>query len=430
MKALDDPAVRQNSYLTSDADWISFDETTCTSPDQISIAPGYLDREWTENGRRCFHYAMDKPILDFYSTLSARYAVEKTDHDGVKIEIYYHPDHKFALPSMLQASKDGLDYFSKNFSPYQYRQYRIIEFPRYQGFAQAFPNTIPYSEGIGFVYRKEEGDDKVDLAYFVTAHELAHQWWAHQVIGGNGQGSTMFSEGLAEYSALTVLEKRYGREATQKFLRRELDGYLRGRGTERKKEVPLLYVENQPYIHYQKGSLCFYALRDYIGEDAMNSALRAFLGKWAFKGPPYPTSRDLYSEFDKVTPDSLKYVLRDLFEDMTFYDNKTDSATTTKQADGTWNVHLVLRAKKMKGDSVGNTRDVPVGDYMDVGIFGDRVPGQKLGEPLLVKKVHITQAVTSMDFVVPKEPKRAGIDPYNKLIDRTPEDNAIAVTRR
>ena len=280
------------------------------------------------------------------------------------------------------------------------------------------------------MYRKEEGDDKVDLAYFVTAHELAHQWWAHQVVGGNGQGATMFSEGLAEYSALTVLEKRYGREATQKFLRRELDGYLRGRGTERKKEVPLLYVENQPYIHYQKGSLCFYALRDYIGEQAMNSALHAFLDKWAFKAPPYPTSRDLLAEFDKVTPDSLKYVLKDLFEDMTFYDNKTDSATTTKRPDGAWNVHLVLRAKKMKGDSVGNTRDVPVADYMDVGIFDDHVAGQKLGEPLLVKKVHITQNVTALDFVVAKEPKRAGIDPYNKLIDRTPEDNAIAVTRR
>ena len=181
-----------------------------------------------------------------------------------------------------------------------------------QGFAQAFPNTIPYSEGIGFIYRKEEGDDKVDFAYFVTAHELAHQWWAHQVVGGNGQGSTMFSEGLAEYSALTIMEKRFGREAAQKFLRRELDGYLRGRGTERKKEVPLLYVENQPYIHYQKGSLAFYALRDYIGEDAMNSALRAFLAKWALKGPPYPTARDLYAELDKVTPDSLKYVLTDL----------------------------------------------------------------------------------------------------------------------
>jgi aminopeptidase N len=331
---------------------------------------------------------------------------------------------------MLQASKDGLDYFGKNFSPYLYHQYRIIEFPRYAGFAQAFPNTIPYSEGIGFIYRKEEGDDKIDFAYFVTAHELAHQWWGHQVVGGNGQGSTMFSEGLAEYSALTIMEKRFGREAAQKFLRRELDGYLRGRGTERKKEVPLLYVENQPYIHYQKGSLAFYALRDYIGEDAMNSALSAFLAKWALKGPPYPTARDLYTELDKETPDSLKYVLKDLFEEMTFYDNKADTATTTKRPDGSWGVHLVLKATKLKGDSLGSTKDVPIADYVDVGVFGDRVPGQKLGEPLLVTKVRITQPVTVLDFVVPKEPKKAGIDPYNKLIDRTPEDNVMAVSLR
>jgi ABC-2 type transport system permease protein len=430
MKALDDPAVRLNSYLTSDADWITFDETTCTAADQISIAPGYLDREWTENGRKCFHYAMDKPILDFYATLSARYAVARTEYNGVKLEIYYHPRHVFALESMLQASKDGLDYFGKNFSPYLYRQYRVIEFPRYQGFAQAFPNTIPYSEGIGFLYRRQDGDDKVDQAYFVTAHELAHQWWAHQVVGGNGQGATMFSEGLAEYSALTLMEKHYGREAAQKFLRRELDGYLRGRGTERKKEVPLLYVENQPYIHYQKGSLCFYALRDYIGEEPMNTALRAFIQKWALKGPPYPTARDLLAEFDRVTPDSLKYVLKDLFEDMTFYENKADTATTTKQADGSYAVHLVLHAKKLKGDSVGNTREVPMADYVDVGIFGEHVPGQKLGAPLLVKKVHITQNATTLDLVVPTEPKKAGIDPYNKLIDRTPEDNVIAVVKR
>src|SRR6185503_12193818 len=187
--------------------------------------------------------------------------------------------------------------------------------------------------------------------------------------------------------ALTIMEKRYGREAAQKFLRRELDGYLRGRGTERKKEVPLLYVENQPYIHYQKGSLAFYALRDYIGEEAMNTALRAFLAKWALKGPPYPTARDLYTELDKVTPDSLKYVLTDLFQEMTFYDNKADTATSTRRPDGSWGVHLVLNAKKLK----------------------------------------FTQPVMVLDFVVPKEPKKAGIDPYNKLIDRTPEDNVIAV---
>ena len=238
----------------------------------------------------------------------------------------------------------------------------------------------------------------------------------------------MLSESLAEYSALILMEHRYGRDATQKFLRRELDGYLRGRGIEKKKEVPLLDVGNQPYIHYRKGALCLYALRDYIGEDAMNEALHRFVTRWAFQGPPYPTSRDLLSEFDRVTPDSLKYVLRDLFEEMTFYDNKVDSATATRRADGRYDVHLVLEARKLKGDSLGNTREVPVADYIDVGIFGSHVAGQKLGARLLVQKVRITQPMTTLDFVVDAEPREAGIDPYNILIDRTPEDNVMRIT--
>jgi ABC-2 type transport system permease protein len=66
-------------------------------------------------------------------------------------------------------------------------------------------------------------------------------------------------------------------------------------------------------------------------------------------------------------------------------------------------------------------------DYVDVGIFGEHVEGQKLGEPLLVQKVKITEPATTLNFVVEKEPLKAGIDPYNILIDRTPEDNLTAV---
>ncbi len=428
MRPLDDPALRQTNYVSVDSDWLDFAATTCTSPDQIALAPGYLEREWVENGRRCFRYAMDKPVLGFYAFLSARYEVRREEYKGVRLEIYYHPGHPFALDSMMRAAKDGLDYFATNFSPYQFRQYRVIEFPQYQTFAQAFPNTIPYSEAIGFLYRQEEGDDAIDFAYFVTAHELAHQWWAHQVIGGNGQGATLFSEGLAEYSALTIMERRYGAEAAQKFLRRELDGYLRGRGAETKKEVPLLFVENQPYIHYQKGSLAFYALRDYIGEGPMNEALRAFLGKWAFKGPPYPNARDLYAELDRVTPPELKGALADLFLEMTFFENKAVSAEAKRRPDGKYDLRLKVAAKKLHGDGGGAMTDAPLDDFVDVGVFGDRVPGQKLGKALWVKKVKVSGPEVVVDAVVDEAPRKAGVDPYNKLIDRTPEDNLTDVT--
>jgi ABC-2 type transport system permease protein len=180
----------------------------------MAISPGYLTREWHENGRHYFSYDMgDVKTLDFYAFISARYGVKREIYQGaanpVAIEVYHIPAHAYDVDDMIAASKAGLAYYEKNFSPFQFRQYRILEFPRYRTFAQSFPNTIPFSEGIGFIGRLEKPTD-IDFTYFVTAHELGHQWWAHQLIGARVEGSNMLSETLAEYSALMVMKQKYG----------------------------------------------------------------------------------------------------------------------------------------------------------------------------------------------------------------------------
>jgi ABC-2 type transport system permease protein len=309
MPSLDDEAARGNNYISVDADWVDFETTVSTTLDQIALAPGYLQREWTEGGRRYFHYKMDAPILNFYSFLSARYDVKRDRWLGpggedVAIEIYYHPGHEYNVDRMIDGVKKSLSYFTTNFGPYQHRQVRILEFPRYARFAQSFPNTIPYSEAIGFIARIASDED-VDYPFYVTAHEVAHQWWAHQVIGGNVQGATVLSETLAQYSALMVMEREYGPDQMKKFLKYELDNYLTGRAFERKKELPLLRVENQPYIHYRKGSLVMYALRDYIGEEKLNMALAQFVADKKFQQPPYTTARELVSGIRAATPEPL-----------------------------------------------------------------------------------------------------------------------------
>ena len=91
----------------------------------------------------------------------------------------------------------SLDYYTHNYGKYYHKQCRIIEFPRYASFAQAFPGTMPYSEGIGFIVdlRKVTKED-IDQVYYVVAHEMAHQYWAHQLCGANMQGSEMMSDCL------------------------------------------------------------------------------------------------------------------------------------------------------------------------------------------------------------------------------------------
>ncbi|MBI5346889.1 MAG: ABC transporter permease [Chlamydiae bacterium] len=419
MPDLNDTESIKKTYVSNEGTWIDFEATISTSLDQTAIAPGYLEKEWIENGRHYFTYKTDKPILNYYAFLSGRYEVVYDQWNDVKIEIYHHPGHTRNIPRMICSIKKSLDYYTKNFSPYQFKQVRIIEFPRYAMFAEAFPNTIPYSEGLGFIARVRANDpENIDYPFYVTAHEMAHQWWAHQVIGGMVQGATMLSESLAQYSALMVMEKEFGPQQIKKFLKYELDQYLNGRSCETKKELPLMLNENQPYIHYNKGSLVFYALKDYLGETAVNQVLQDYIQDMAFQKPPFTRSIDLVNRFKEIAPLDKKYLIEDLFETITFYDNRTDSVSFKKTPNGKYEVEIRSTNKKLRADELGAEQEIPMDDYVDVGIF------DKKGHIAYLQKHKIKNGENVFRIEVGSEPSKGGIDPLNKLIDKV-SDNHI-----
>ncbi len=432
MKKPDDLKARMEHQLARGTDWLSLDTTVSTSADQVALAPGYLQREWTSNGRRFFHYKTTSPILGFWSYLSARYTVKRDRWKDVPIEIYYDAKHPYNVDRMIDGVKKSLDYFTQNFSPYQHEQVRILEFPRYATFAQSFPNTIPYSESIGFIADLRD-EDELDYVFYVTAHEIAHQWWAHQVIGGNVQGATMLTETMAQYSALMVMEKEYGKEKMQKFLRYELDRYLRDRGGELIAEMPLALVERQSYIHYRKGSLAMYALRDAVGEERVNRALAKFIRDHAFSGPPYPTATELVQYFRAEAPPEAQRLITDLFERIVLYDLQTKEASVTKRADGKYVVKITVAASKFESDDKGKDEKIAVDDWVDIGVLGSsgrKKPFFKIfrktvrdDKVLFVEKRRITKPVEMFEVVVNEPPTSAGIDVFNKLIDRNPKDN-------
>ncbi|HXM44786.1 MAG TPA: M1 family aminopeptidase [Bryobacteraceae bacterium] len=431
-----DPAGSATNLFTLHSDWMSFRTTVSTSNDQIALSPGYLTRDWYANGRHYFTYDMGNvKTLDFFSYVSARYDVKREMYQGVAspiaIEVYHSPAHPYDVDDMIEASKAGLSYFEKNFSPFQYRQYRILEFPRYRTFAQSFPNTIPFSEGIGFIDRVEKPKD-IDFAYFVTAHELGHQWWAHQLIGGHVEGSNMLAETLAEYSALMVMQQKYGRDNMHRFLKHELDRYLRGRAGEIRRERPVVLVQNEPYVWYQKGGQVMYTLGDYIGEDKLNLALHNFLMQYRYanandsRSGPYPDTRQFVAALRAQTPADLQYFITDAFENIVLYDNKAVSATVMPTPDHKYKVTLNVQVRKLQSDGSGNESPMPLHDLIDIGVFSGKKDEEK---PLYLKKEWLTRPTQTFEIIVDKPPTRAGIDPYNKLIDRNADDNLIDVTK-
>jgi ABC-2 type transport system permease protein len=447
MAAPNDSIARQNTYISNEADWITFETVVSTSDDQIAIAPGYLQKEWKKDGRSYYHYKMDRPMLNFYAFNSGRYEVKRDKWKGVNLEIYYHKSHTYNLDRMMDAMKQSLTYYSENFSPYQHKQARIIEFPNTMGsFAQSFANTIPFSEAIGFIAKvDDENPDAVDYAFSVVSHEMAHQWWAHQVIGANVQGATLLSESLSEYSSLKVLEHQYGKSQMRRFLKDALDNYLRGRTFESEKEQPLMYNENQQYIHYNKGSLVLYALSDYIGEKNMNNALKKYIEKVAFQEAPYTNSIEFVSYLNEATPDSLKYVIDDMFKTITLYDNKVTSATSKKLSNGKYEVTINYDVIKYKSNKDGKriysdqngktlsitkkgkkyaTESFPLNDYIEIGVFSEKTSkGKKQDKELYLKKIKVNKIENSIKVIVDEKPLQVGVDPYNKLIDTQSDDN-------
>ena len=416
---------------------IAFEIIVSTDSSQIAVGPGNLKKEWIEGSRRYFHYQMDQPMINFYSIVSAEYEVlhdqwvpaDSSYGQSIDLEIYYHKSHTYNLDRMMKSMKASFDYYTRHFGPYAYGQMRIMEYPRYRGHAQSLPGTVPYSEALGFILNIDDEKD-VDMAFYVTAHELAHQWWGLQLVAANVEGRDMILESLAQYSALMVLKASYGDEKVEQFLRTQLKEYLSGRAAETKSERPLALTAGDPYIHYNKGALNLYALQDYISEQKVNTALHRFIEDWnAFGGSlqrdRYATTEDLLGYFSLVTPDTLRNVIADLFETITIYDSKMVAARHEMLLGNKYKVSLSIHVLKLHVDSLGMETSVRLRDWIDVGIYAKDEHGKD--ELIYLMKHEITEQITNLELVVDRLPSKAGIDPRHILIDKNGEDNVCQI---
>jgi ABC-2 type transport system permease protein len=424
---LEDLSATRNNYIGSD--WVKSDITLTTAADQIPIAPGNRVSDVTQGGRRTAHFVSTAPILNFFSIQSARYQVATRSHNGLQLTVFYHKGHEWNVPKMLTAMATALDYYRSHFGPYQFDYARIIEFPGYASYAQAFAGTMPYSESAGFNANTDD-PDKIDFTTYVVAHEMGHQYWAHQVIGAAMQGETMTSETLAQYSALMVMKHLYGPDKIRRFLKYELDHYLSLRQTEAVEEVPLERVENQQYIHYNKGSVVMYLLQERLGEDAVDRALARFDARFRFKGPPYLRSVDLIDEFRKeATTPEQQQLITDLFERITLYDLKVADAVTRRDHGG-WTTTLTVSADKYYANGKGKETKAKLAEPIEIGLFTAR-PG--LGafsskNVIVMGREPVHSGMQKIVVHTREKPTFAGVDPYNFYVDRNSDDNVKAVT--
>ncbi len=405
-----------------------------TDEGQVAIGPGALLRTWTDRpatgeARDYFHYRTDAPIGNGYAFFSANYALHQdqwTNGDGsgqvVAIQIYHHPGHSRNVDRLLRSVRACLDNYSREFGPYPFGYLRLVENPVRNLGAHADAGSIDYGHGFS-LFNTGDGPDALDFPFAVIAHEVAHQWWGVQLPYAPVEGLGLLTESPAWYSAMGVVEETYGREHLQRLMRFFRQPFPI---TPIRQSVPLLRGKD-PYALYRKGPFALFALSEYMGKDRVNGAYRRLIERHKAGSLPMATSLDLYQELQAATPDSLQYLLRDLFAENTLWQLATESATAVRNADSTWRLTLRLQARKLTVDPAGREEDVPMNEWIPIGAFAPTGEGRDFGKTLYLRKHRIRSGTQTIVLNLPSKPADAGIDPHHLLIDLEPFDNVERV---
>jgi hypothetical protein len=405
---------------------LAFEAVVGTDEGQIAVAPGALRRTWAEGGRRYFHYATSAPIGNEYAFFSADYALHEArwiDPAGtgqeVAIRIFHHPGHTAHLDRMVRSIRASLDYYTGQFGPYQYDHLSVVERPGSGASLHAESSMITYEEGFA-LWDPEDEPGSLDLPFAVMAHEMAHQWTVPYAFV---EGAPVLSESVAWYYGMKAVEHSRGPEQLQllRQFMRQPNPYPPIRRGE-----PLLRGLD-PYLSYRRGPFALYAVSEYVGEERVNAALRRLLEQHRPAGAPLATTRDLYRELQAVTPDTLRYLLHDLFETNTYWELVTERATAEQTPEGTWRVTLDVRARKTVADEAGVEAEVPMDDWVVVGVFAPTGRADAPAAPLVAERQRIRSGPQTIVMTVPQRPASVGLDPDHLLIDLEPDDNVAAV---
>ncbi|HSK75938.1 MAG TPA: hypothetical protein VLQ45_05735 [Thermoanaerobaculia bacterium] len=396
---------------------ITFEAVVGTDEDQIAVAPGVLRRTWTERGRRYFRYATDAPVGTEHFFFSADYAVHEArwkDPAGtgqaVAIRIFHDPRHTANLDRMVRSIRASLDYYTEQFGPYRYSHVSFVEHPGDGDGAgiHAVPSMLIWEEGFAF-WNPKDDPGSLDHPFAVVAHEMAHQW---TVPYANVEGAPVLSESLAWYYAMQVVKETRGDAELRRllsFMRQPHPHPPIRRGE------PLLRGLD-PYLSYRKGPFALHALSESIGKERVNGALRRLLEKHRPQEAPLATTLDLYRELEAATPASFHPLLHDLFEVNTFWDFVTDRATASETQEGTWQVTLDVKARKVVADSAGVETVVPMDEWVEIGVFGPARKGHgELSAPLYLQMHRIRSTEQTITVTVAGKPVLAGIDPHHLL---------------
>ena len=286
-------------------------EVMITAPRRYTMnSVGVLTDDVIDGSVRRVTWKSDQPVR-FFNVVGGQWDVRR----GEGTAIYYYPPHDYNLDEMIEALDGARRYYSEWFYPYPWEELRVSEFAAYAGYAQGFPTNISFSEELGFL---TESDVRSNAAFFVTAHESAHQWWGSLLMPGKGPGGNLLSEGTANFSTMLLFEAVKGLEQRIEFCRRLEERYAERRSVD--SERALIWVDGSRdgdgTLTYDKMAWACWMLMHHLGRENGMGGFRSFFQRY-MDSRDHPVIQDLVDHLRGVADDRESY---DAFTHQWFFD--------------------------------------------------------------------------------------------------------------
>jgi hypothetical protein len=257
------------------------------------------------SGRTASRHKIDvrAPLArDFVLVVGDQLEAASRTVNGVTIESHFLRDDRRAGEQVLDTAARAMEVYERRFGAYPYARLAIVEAALVGGaggvefsgvalvgstFYRSFDRTSAMGAMLGSLTAMSKGPNLNDMmrsmGEFVTAHEVAHQWW-HALVGSDSRWHPFVDESLAQYSTVLYLEDRYGAAKAEEAMRRQLrSGYammrLIGEPDAAVDRPVTAFASSRAYggLVYGKGGYLYRTWRSIVGDQTFFDGLREYV---------------------------------------------------------------------------------------------------------------------------------------------------------
>lgn len=289
---------------------VIFNNTITFANDFEVISNGVLAQKSSKDATTTWHYEMAHPMSSYLLMLAiGKFEKQiKTAHSGIPLEYYIAPDDVSKFEPTYRYSKQIFDFLEKEIGvTYPWKVYRQI--PVKDFLYAGMENTTSTLFAQDFVVDSIGFNDRNYIN--VNAHELAHQWFGDMVTAKSGKHHWL-QEGFATYYALLAEEEVFG-NAYFNFQLYEIAERLIG--ASKTDTIPILNSKASSLTFYQKGAWALHYLRENVGREKFQKAVKSYLLKYQFKNVE---TDDFLAEINKVSDFDTNKFKRDWLESSIF----------------------------------------------------------------------------------------------------------------